>query len=822
MLRTYRPVAGSAYFTALGAVTGYVLANTYVFLWFGGSPDRIDFLFLGRSVAVIYERAPLEFWTAAAIVATFVLIPLVAPFVVKTARRARVSRFRTERGGAALDAGQRTVAGGVALALFGAAIGYVVASAYITYRLGRSLESIDFLFLARNAVALYEQAPREFWTVAVIIGGFIVVPLGLMTTLSINEKLTTYGTTHWQTQSEMKKNGFLAEPGHGFILGKLGDPGTWAPYIVSRIFPHALMIAPTGRGKGVGFVIPNLLMFLGSIVVLDVKGELFRETSRRRLAMKDRVIRFAPMDWSGRSHRYNPLQRIYELKNPDEQWMELDQTARLFLQSSESTEGLLDGGIELFVACGMLAFEQGTPTLGAIYDLATAGGDKRTAYKKLASRVNYPPARQSFTNLGSINDKTLTSYLSLLMTSGLRLWANPAVKRLTSRSDFSFRDIRRKPHAIYFEVPPTEIKTVAALARLFFSDLIASLESHEPGPDEPGKVMIVLDEFHKLGKMTIVADSITTLRGYGGHLAIITQSVPQLEEIYGKNIRLALQAGGGVKVYFTPSDEVTVSEVSALLGKTTRRVISKSRPLGMSPLRSRTVSERTEEAPLMSEDEVRRMNLADVIISLDGQMPIRAKRLVYHEDPVLSAIHEAQAGELPYPPAIENPKAGQAAAADPAVVEELTPAEGDAQTAPGARVDVATSPTPQVRLEASERRAVLTRARAAVFVQPLEAIVKPEHLPAIRAAMRKVQVLGAAPQAVRRGPASPVAREPVKPETLTPSTRRAAIGRAKPIMPVELVSVGEGPEHEAMIRSANAQAIRMRDVVPDRPPEPLD
>ncbi len=44
-------------------------------------------------------------------------------------------------------------------------------------------------------------------------------------------------------------------------------------------FPHAMMIAPTGRGKGVGFVIPNLLHFSGSAIILDVKGENFAKTS---------------------------------------------------------------------------------------------------------------------------------------------------------------------------------------------------------------------------------------------------------------------------------------------------------------------------------------------------------------------------------------------------------------------------------------------------------------------------------------------------------------------------------------------------------------
>ena len=110
----------------------------------------------------------------------------------------------------------------------------------------------------------------------------------------------------------MKANGFFGAPGTGFILGKLGTPGSRANYICSKVFPHALIVAPTGRGKTTGFVIPNLLTWQGSAVTLDVKGECFEATARHRAAQGDKVYRFAPTDWEGkRTHRYNPLLRIY-------------------------------------------------------------------------------------------------------------------------------------------------------------------------------------------------------------------------------------------------------------------------------------------------------------------------------------------------------------------------------------------------------------------------------------------------------------------------------------------------------------------------------
>jgi len=542
------------------------------------------------------------------------------------------------------------IAGGIlSLTLVGLAIGYVVATGYLTIRYGLSTQAFDVTLLAREYRALGVSAPRDFLWVNLILAGFGVAALMLSVTL-LGDALTRFGTTHWQTRAEMKRNGFFAKPGGGFLLGKLGPPKSKRPFLVSKTFPHALIVAPTGRGKGVGFVIPNLLTYKGSAVVLDVKGENFRETSRFRASMGDKVFRFAPTDWDRPTHRYNPLARIAAMTNPDRQQMELKLTAKLFLQTdNEKLSGLLAGGIDLFVAAGLLAFERGVPTIGEIYRITASGGDKQKEYLKRAQEVKNTSAKLIFERMASTNNDTLTSYLSLLMTSGLDTWDNRAIDAATATSDFSFRDIRRRPHAIYLVVESEMIRPLAPLIRLFFSDLIASLQAQEPGDDEPWPVMIMLDEFDRLGKMPIVAESIKTLRSFGGNLAIVTQTIPALDEIYGENTRRSLQGGAGVKLYLTPSEQKTIEELSQAVGKTTKRVVTRSRAVGRNPFEGRSVSERTEDTPLLTEDQARRMDLDEVILVIDAQMPIRARRIKYFDDPALKVLHAGQAGSFPYP-----------------------------------------------------------------------------------------------------------------------------------------------------------------------------
>ena len=104
-----------------------------------------------------------------------------------------------------------------------------------------------------------------------------------------------------------------------------------------------------------------------------------------------------------------------------------------------------------------------------------------------------------------------------------------------------------------------------------------------------------------------------------------------------------------MKQYLTPTEQKTSEELSQAVGKTTKRVITRSRAVERNPFEGRSVSERTEDTPLLTEDQARRMDLDEVILVIDAQMPIRARRIKYFEDPALKALHAGQAGSFPYP-----------------------------------------------------------------------------------------------------------------------------------------------------------------------------
>jgi len=63
----------------------------------------------------------------------------------------------------------------------------------------------------------------------------------------------------------------------GIVLGRLGDR-----YISYKDDRHLITIAGSRSGKGTSLIIPNLLNYAGSVVVIDPKGENAARTAKYR------------------------------------------------------------------------------------------------------------------------------------------------------------------------------------------------------------------------------------------------------------------------------------------------------------------------------------------------------------------------------------------------------------------------------------------------------------------------------------------------------------------------------------------------------------
>lgn len=401
-----------------------------------------------------------------------------------------------------------------------------------------------------------------------------------------------------------------------------------------------------------GYVIPNTLLFNGSCVILDVKGEIFEATARHRQAEGDAVFRFAPFDFTHASHRYNPLERVARIENPEQHYTELAKIADYFLTvSDKGTAGdFLTEGRELFVAAGLLAIERARPSLGEISRILFGDGATKEIYAYHSEEVKHTNAARTFRKFAGYADRTLSSLASVLSGAGMSLSNNPAIDRATSGNDFPFTNLRRKPTSAYVVVNADDIRTLAPLIRLFFGEFIATMRATLPDvQSEPWPVMILLDEFDQLGPMPIVEQALKQLAGHGARVSIITQSIPGLDNIYGENIRMSLESAAGMKLYLAANDKKTAEEISGALGKTSKLSVSDSLSRDRDFLQRRSVSRRMEERALLAPDEITRLSADQVILIPERQNPLLVHRVVYFQDPTFLEIYTAQSAPQPYP-----------------------------------------------------------------------------------------------------------------------------------------------------------------------------
>ena len=464
-----------------------------------------------------------------------------------------------------------------------------------------------------------------------------------------------HGDARWAKRHEIARAGLL-DPS-GVILGKLGGSRSFAPFIRSTRdkYCNTLLVAPPGGGKGVGVVIPTLLTWPGSTVVLDVKGENYDKTVARRKAIGDDVFVFSPLAEDGQTHRFNPLEAVAALEDEGRQYSELQRIAeQLLVSSGNADKSFMPGARELFVGAASAVLKQDNPRIGAVLkalapaipedDAEPVSNSMSARLRVLAKQAVHEDARNSLLQFAAYDPKTLAIYLSVLKGSGLGAWANPAVDAATSANDFDLGSLRRKPQSIYIVIAPNDMKVLAPVARLFFQSTIAAMQARLPGPEDKLPFLLLLDEFKTLGEMQAVQDAAGTMRQYGGHMLIVVQGIPNLDEVYGHAGAQSLMNACQLHAYMSINDPKTKEMISRSLGthavETTHE--STNRQFGKFG-GSRTQSNQTRAQKLLSEDAVNRIGDDTILLLAKDARPIRAKKVKYYKDWRLKKLAAASA-----------------------------------------------------------------------------------------------------------------------------------------------------------------------------------
>ncbi|WP_117195889.1 type IV secretion system ATPase VirD4 [Rhizobium terrae] len=530
-------------------------------------------------------------------------------------------------------------------------VGLFFATLYAGFQHGISVQAIDNFDILSfwYETPLYKGYVTPVFVRGLITIGMTAVIITLVFTIVVLQQRDDHGTARWASFGELAATGYIRRYNtiKGPIFGKTSGPRGFGKYLTNGDQPHSLVVAPTRAGKGVGIVIPTLLTFDGSVLALDVKGELFEMTSRSRLARGDQVFKFAPFDPLGRTHSYNPVLDIITMPL-ERRFSETRRLAHnLIAPKGKGSEGFIDGARDLLVAGILACIERGTPSIGAVYDLFSQPGEKYKLFAQLAEETQNLEAQRIFDNMAGNDTKILTSYTSVLGDGGLNLWADPRIKAATVTSDFSIYDLRRDPTSIFICVSPNDLEVIAPLVRLFFQQVVSILQRSMPGKDEMFEVLFLLDEFKHLGKLEAIETAVTTIAGYKGRFMFVIQSLAALTGAYEEAGKENFLSNTGIQIFMATADDETPNYISKAIGDYSYKERSKS--YSISNMFDTNIQISNQGAPLMRPEQVRIMDDHTQIVLIKGQSPLKMRKIKYYSDRILKRLFDAQTGPLPEP-----------------------------------------------------------------------------------------------------------------------------------------------------------------------------
>lgn len=444
-----------------------------------------------------------------------------------------------------------------------------------------------------------------------------------------------HGKARFASSRDVKAEGLYAPK--GIILGVhegafLRLPG----------YEFTLLAAATRTGKGVGFVIPNLLTFPESAVVLDIKGENYALTSAfRKKHLQSEVFYFNP--FSEKTHRWNPLS--YVSADPNFRVNDLLALAVLLYPDNEKDPFWPSSARNLFVGLGLVVLESPhlPKTFGEI--LRQASGKRRDLSEYIKAIIAHHDtagipltsicvdALNRFLN----NSETVLKGILATFVAPLTPWSNPVVDKATSADDFDLRAVRRKRITVYLHIPASEVMQASFIVNLFFSQLINEnvKELPEQNAELKYQCLLVLDEFTAMGKVNIIAKGVGFMAGYNMRLAIIIQDRSQLEATYGKDDAHNIISNMGAVVYFTPSTVKESEEYSKMIGNQTVTSTSEQRSnVGAMNVGRYGVSETEsyQNRPLMLPQELREMSKDKQLVIRSGIPVVMADKIKYFND----------------------------------------------------------------------------------------------------------------------------------------------------------------------------------------------
>lgn len=421
----------------------------------------------------------------------------------------------------------------------------------------------------------------------------------------------------------------LSRKPEGIILGT--HKGRYVRVPLKENF-HTCILGGSGSGKTSTVLLDTLLAnYAGGrneflTFAIDIKGELHEKSTS---ALSEDVLVVDPTDRM--TSGWDAFYRLH--KNPSDDLIieAIEEIAQaLILSTNPKDMFFVENARSIFTGLMAYYFKNEESFIDSVNKILEADAKKLIAdivkesspsdlwYKYLAKFAGK--------DAESVEDcmVEMTTSLSVFSKSDIRYCFRDNCRKA---SPYSFREGK----SVFLSIPEHMLESYKAILRLCTVQTLKEMERRSEQEERP--VVILIDEFARLGKLEGIFNALATLRSRHVTVILAFQSMAQAEAVYSKEEARVLVDNCRVKVVCEASDPATCDMVRAWAGK--YREMKET----MNGGKNRHKSYSYEEKDVVSaNDLVTLTKKEEVVLVISGTGYLRVKKCFYFKDKTLNAL----------------------------------------------------------------------------------------------------------------------------------------------------------------------------------------
>jgi type IV secretion system protein VirD4 len=456
-----------------------------------------------------------------------------------------------------------------------------------------------------------------------------------------------HGTSRWQSEEELDASTtvwYADEPPKetGLVIGMkyvtVRGRKRMKVWQITRD-GHNLIIGATRSGKSRRMVMPTIWSIAKkgeSMILSDPKGELYARSHKylRELGYEVVMLDFRNPKRGNYWNLMDPIRRAIEEEDyaraSEAAW---DVAHTIVHQKQHSGDPIWANGQESIIAALMLLVATEAPKqeqkhLASVYAILSEMGETiqlpngfevNPLLEYLKSLPMGHIARTTLATARVSPEKMRASFLGGA-TVDLRLFADPAIARMTSKQDHDLAGPGKRKTAV-FMIIPDEKSTRHVLATLYVSQTYEALVqlANEHHGRLPVRVHYLLDEFGNLPPITDFGTKITVSAGRGILFNLIVQDLGQVKKKY-KDEDTTIIGNCQTWIYLLTRDMDTAKKLSEMTGKYTVATQSQSANVQTKDI-STGYSSGLTSRPLLMPDEILRFPENQALVLQARQFP---------------------------------------------------------------------------------------------------------------------------------------------------------------------------------------------------------